>query len=407
MQDTTSSTQVIDVKRRVPGAPYSAAGRRAHTRGHETQGLPGGQLAHPARVHHHLHVLVRQSTNHARRLPVQKALAKPLQLDPVSRHQPMRTLQPHEHPLLVLYQDTDPTAVQRRHCPRGCFEAMACDGPAYLDARQVTGDVQMYGKTARAMTFLERYATQALQAPSTQISNPGQPSGDVAVLTNLAVMYAADGGDGPVVTVDTTHPCFLTPAPPSPPLVRRTLVITPTTGTADLKRCLESVQEQTVPGVEHLVVVDGLQYADRAQAIIERFALKKPVHTLLLPFNTGANAWNGHRVYASVPYLVDFEYIALLDEDNWYDPDHVAALLNAITNTNADWGFSLRKIDKKGSFVTNDNCESLGPLSHTVLAWDDVLVDTSCYLFKLPVARAVAPHWMHRARQPGEIEADR
>lgn len=312
---------------------------------------------------------------------------------------------------VLLYQNPDPTAVQQRYCPPDCFQAMQCEGPVYANARQVTGGVQMYRKTPEVMTFLETYAmaTQAL-ALAHHDHNHDEKHGDVAVLTNLAVTYAEREATRVLVNVETAiaMPCFLVDAPPSPPTLRRTLVITPTTGTADLRRCIESVQAQTVPGVEHLVVVDGLQYADRAQAIIEPFVLKKPVHTLLLPFNTGANAWNGHRVYASVPYLVDFEYIALLDEDNWYDPDHVAALHDVIVRTDADWAFSLRKIvDKQGTFVANDNCESLGTLCHTVLAWNDVLVDTSCYLFKLPVARAVAPHWMHRARQPGEIEADR
>jgi len=67
----------------------------------------------------------------------------------------------------------------------------------------------------------------------------------------------------------------------------------------------------------------------------------------------------------------------------------------------------MRKIiDTDGKFLTLDNCECLGNMSHTVLSWNDFLVDTSCYFFTQKVAQAISPCWMHTARN-AEIEADR
>ena len=189
----------------------------------------------------------------------------------------------------------------------------------------------------------------------------------------------------------------------------RTLVVTPTVGTSELRRCVESVQAQTMEDVEHVIVIDGPQYLDRVQGILsEILPPRKPIHTMVLPFNVGAGGWCGHRVYASIPYLLDSEFVAYLDEDNWYDPDHLECLHQKLSQHKTDWAFSLRKIfNKSGEFVTNDNCESLGTFSYTLYGGGDFLVDTSCYLFKIDVARVVAPHWMHRARQQNEIEADR
>ena len=72
-----------------------------------------------------------------------------------------------------------------------------------------------------------------------------------------------------------------------------------------------------------------------------------------------------------------------LDEDNWYEPDHVATLVETIEKNNLDWAHSLRKIytpDKQ--YITDDNCESLGrwPIYFT---HDNprYLVDTSSFAF--------------------------
>ena len=67
--------------------------------------------------------------------------------------------------------------------------------------------------------------------------------------------------------------------------------------------------------------------------------------------------------------------VAFLDENNWYDPDHLQNLQGTLTqDPRVEWAFSLRKIvDTEGNLVAHDNCESLGTLCDTVLAWDDFL----------------------------------
>lgn len=48
-----------------------------------------------------------------------------------------------------------------------------------------------------------------------------------------------------------------------------------------------------MPGVEHLLVVDGPQYAAAVEAVVAKFRHKAPIRVLQLPHNVGAGSWNG------------------------------------------------------------------------------------------------------------------
>lgn len=172
-------------------------------------------------------------------------------------------------------------------------------------------------------------------------------------------------------------------------------VVTPTIGTSFLRRCIESVQAQTIESeVEHLIVVDGPEFLAAVRAMIPE-RTKRPIHVIVLPRNTGAGGWNGHKVYAAMPFVTETPWIAFLDEDNWYDPDHLRGMMDLIVRENLDWCFSLRAlVDYHGSFICDDTCESLGSLSHTCFAPDDYLIDTSCFLMRRDVACDAAVHWL-------------
>jgi tetratricopeptide (TPR) repeat protein len=174
-------------------------------------------------------------------------------------------------------------------------------------------------------------------------------------------------------------------------------VITPSAGSPRLAQAIESVQAQTYPLLEHLVVADGPEHHDRVHALLPA-APRHPVQYLALPLNTGGDGYCGHRVYGAAPYLVNSHYIAFLDEDNWFDPDHVSSLMAKITADGLAWAYALRKIvDSDGQFLTNDDCESLGAWP----TWNDPnnnLVDVNCYMLRRDLAIAVGPLWYRRFR---------
>jgi glycosyltransferase involved in cell wall biosynthesis len=165
-------------------------------------------------------------------------------------------------------------------------------------------------------------------------------------------------------------------------------VVTPTIASEHLKRCLDSVSKQTYDDITHYVFVDGKDYHIDVQ--IETLVHNK-VKTVILEENVG-KGWYGHRVYAACSFLVNADIICYLDEDNWIEPNHIETLIDVIKRGN-DWAYSLRNIhDKDGTFLCEDNCESLG--KWPVYFNDDTYhIDTSCFAVKRDVAVRVGHSW--------------
>lgn len=160
---------------------------------------------------------------------------------------------------------------------------------------------------------------------------------------------------------------------------------------------------QTYSNLQHLLVIDGPQYRDPAHSVIAK-ADRKLIDILELPYNTGADRYNGHRIYGAATYLAKGDILCFLDEDNFLDAEHVSSLVTTLGSVNG-WAFSLRKIvDHDDRFICNDDCESLG-------LWDsclnDRLVDVGCYFLPKPLALSLSPVWYRKAREPGLAEVDR
>jgi len=164
----------------------------------------------------------------------------------------------------------------------------------------------------------------------------------------------------------------------------RIQVITPTIGTQYLQQAIDSVYNQTIK-TEHIIVADGGFNAE--------LKLYPNAKMVMLPENTGANGWNGHRIYATMPLLSNADYILFLDEDNWFEPDHVEKMINFIKEHDLTWCYSLRKIvDTDGNYVADDNCDSLGkwpPVDSVAKRY----VDTNCYCFKRKYLARFAHHF--------------
>ena len=183
---------------------------------------------------------------------------------------------------------------------------------------------------------------------------------------------------------------------------RSVTVITPTIGSSKLADAIESVQKQSYGNLEHVLVVDGgLEYGGKVRNVIEDVNDRNPglttkhIRFIDLPYNTGAKGFNGQRIYASVPHLVNTDYVFFLDEDNWYDGDHVSSLVETIEKNKLDWAYSLRKIykpDKK--YLADDNCESLGKWPIYFTHNDpQYLIDTSAFAFKREFIQATCHRW--------------
>jgi glycosyltransferase involved in cell wall biosynthesis len=174
-------------------------------------------------------------------------------------------------------------------------------------------------------------------------------------------------------------------------------VITPTTGSVKLEDAVESVKNQTYEHVQHLIIVDGPKAADNlAENIPMRPSANLNLSSYVLHENTGANGFYGHRIYAAFPHLINSDYIFFLDEDNWYEPNHVETLVKTLEEGN-DFAYSLRKIyDPEKNYLCEDNCESLGkwPIYFTHEK-PEYLIDTSSFAFRREFLIRVCQFWHH------------
>lgn len=176
-------------------------------------------------------------------------------------------------------------------------------------------------------------------------------------------------------------------------------VIIPTTGDAKVEYAIQSVLHQTYKNTKLYLVTDGNKYQSKVNQILEKFENNKII-PYYLPENTGHSGQNGHRIFSAFSFLVEADYIFYLDQDNFYDKEHVESCINLLEKKNLSWVYSLRNIvDHSGEFLCKDDCESLG--KYTPI-FDYNLVDTSCYCVRTDVARLVAPYfvggWGHDRR---------
>jgi hypothetical protein len=170
------------------------------------------------------------------------------------------------------------------------------------------------------------------------------------------------------------------------------VVITPTTGSPHLAKAMESTNTQPC---EHWIVIDGEEHAQKVADILKAgdYVNKR---IILLPHNTGrpkefhskmprgregeeGSYFNGHRIYSAMSYLINQPYVMFLDEDNWYDSNHVAMMLEMMSG-NLNWCYTLRRlVGQEGNVIGEDDCDSLGVFAN----WKGVnCVDMNCYIFK-------------------------
>lgn len=179
------------------------------------------------------------------------------------------------------------------------------------------------------------------------------------------------------------------------------VVITPTTGDKKVLDAVRSVAEQTYKNVKHLLVIDGGRFRGTLPDDIQD--LSPNLKIVQLDSNTGSEGFYGHRIYAGFSHLVNEPYVFFLDQDNWYEPEHVESIIETINKNNYDWAYSLRNIcdNSVKSILAEvkipDNCESLGkwPVWTALRPNQQTLyhIDTSAYAFKREFLVKVGGAW--------------
>lgn len=165
-------------------------------------------------------------------------------------------------------------------------------------------------------------------------------------------------------------------------------VITSTRGRESIKEAHESIKNQTYPAT-HYVFAHGRDCWEAVDKHMEG----KDAQIVYLPRANGGGGYGMAPVFAMAGFCVNEDLVFYLDDDNWYEPDHIESLVKIIKDNDLDWAYSLRKIvDHDGQWICDDNCESLGahPNSH-----NQHLVDNSCYAVKAEIARQYGHAWYY------------
>jgi len=165
--------------------------------------------------------------------------------------------------------------------------------------------------------------------------------------------------------------------------VMRIAVITPYYKESDaiLAQCHQSVLDQTA-ACDHILVADGFP---------KRSVTGWPVKHYVLPSAHG-DGGNLARIIGSISaFNLDYDAVAFLDADNWYQPDHISRLVALQARTGAAVCTSNRSMHRlDGSYMFDDDKND--GRSH---------VDTSCFFF----TRAALPVIAHWAQIPKELAA--
>lgn len=182
-------------------------------------------------------------------------------------------------------------------------------------------------------------------------------------------------------------------------------VVTATTGNARLlEQCCRSIDSQTYKNWNHYLFYDGVVSFSQFSADVQRSSSEKR-HLAYWPGRIGGPGLEGRRIYAAAPSLINEDVTIILNEDDWFMPEHIETLVEVLNRGN-DWAHSLRRIySKEGEYLFNDDCESLGahPIFHDSKSH---LVETCSYAVRTPIMCNVAAVYNYRGFGPDRLQYD-
>lgn len=175
-------------------------------------------------------------------------------------------------------------------------------------------------------------------------------------------------------------------------------VVTPTVLRPALVEAIESVYRQTYPGRIQLLV--GIDKTLDDLGLLNAVLAERPPNisaiVLALPFSTSIRhggvhaATDGGALRSILSFMANTRHLAYLDDDNSWEPDHLALLMRAVEGK--AWAYALRQLvdEATGRTICVDRWDSVG-VARGRFAEQGGLVDPNCLLVdKVAVSRAFA-----------------
>ncbi|CAN7560643.1 hypothetical protein LJR225_004116 [Phenylobacterium sp. LjRoot225] len=209
----------------------------------------------------------------------------------------------------------------------------------------------------------------------------------------------------PASPIGQYYPDAADPQAPADVAVVMPTILRPCIGAA-----VESVFRQTFPGRIQLMI--GVDKAGETPVDLAALLDRRPSHVsalvLALPYSTSIRhggvhpATDGGSLRSMLSFMANTRYVAYLDDDNSWEPDHLAGVMQAIRGK--VWAYSLRMLidETTGRELGVDRWDSVGPDAGR-FAPQGGLVDPNCLLVDKVLAARAFGRW---AEGPG-VTSDR
>jgi hypothetical protein len=187
-------------------------------------------------------------------------------------------------------------------------------------------------------------------------------------------------------------------------------VVTPTLLRPRLVEALRSIYAQQ--GVGRIQVLLGVDRVAHPPDPIDAALRDRPPHVsallVALPYSTSARrgglhpSHDGGALRSILSFMANSRYVAYLDDDNTWEPDHLQSLLAAVQGQ--AWSHSLRTLidETTGEDLGLDRWHAVG-VGRGRYAFRGGMVDPSCLLIDKLACLDALPRWS----QGPEWEADR
>lgn len=178
-------------------------------------------------------------------------------------------------------------------------------------------------------------------------------------------------------------------------------VVIPTVLRPVLKRAVRSVFAQDFPGTVQVLV--GIDIVKGERAILDELRAECPERMVLTVFDLGYststrnggyyNVWGGGALRTILSFAANSQYVAYLDDDNWWAPNHLSSLRAAIEGH--DWAYAYRwYVDPDTQEpLCVDRWESLGPGRGMYAKAYNGFVDANCYFIDKKACHWALPAW--------------
>jgi len=165
-------------------------------------------------------------------------------------------------------------------------------------------------------------------------------------------------------------------------------VIIPTIGRSSLGKAIRSVYAQQFEGTIQILVGVDIQQGD--PELLSSLIHAAPPNCFVSVIDPGYStasrhgglylAATGGSLRTIMSYLAHSRFVAYLDDDNWWGPDHLSTLIRAIDGK--DWAYSLRWFVDSATEepLVVDTWESVGPGAGVFNDRFGGFVDPSCLL---------------------------